>query len=236
MKKGTLIAAAAMSVAFAASVANAQEEKKAPGFLNKPVAAPSSALEIDLASGYNQGVGDITNITGDRVQDYSGAGIAGTLDIGYRATPGFSIGVYGQGTLYNANDRLANGTDVRDLTAGIQANFHFRPYRAMDPWLGIGGGYHGYWVVPDVGQNTNRQGLEIARVRAGADFRVSNEVALGPMIGAATTLFLQEKLPGDTEFHSIDGKRLNFWFFGGLLGRFDMAGTSIRKTAATAAR
>src|SRR4051794_30726051 len=198
MKKGTLIAAVALSAVAVASVANAQEEPRAPGFMKKGVAAPSNALEIDIGSGYHQGVGNITNRPLDRVQDYAGAGIAGDLDIGYRATPHFSIGVYGQGTLYNANDRLAHGTDVRDVTAGIQANYHFAPYRAMDPWVGLGTGYHGFWVVPDTGPNTSRSGLEIARVRAGADFRVANEFALGPVIGADTSLFLSEKLPGDT--------------------------------------
>jgi hypothetical protein len=234
MKKGTFIAAAAVSVAAVASVANAQEAK--PSFISKGVGAPSNALEIDLGSGYNQGVGDINGIPGNTIQNYSGAGIAGALDIGYRATPHFSIGAYGQGTLYNANDRLAEGTDVRDLTAGIQANFHFMPYRAMDPWIGIGSGYHGYWVVPDVGPNANLAGWEIARIRAGADFRLANEFALGPMIGAATTLFLSEKLPGDTEWHSVENEHLNFWFFAGLIGRFDMAGTSYKQAAATASR
>src|SRR5690242_12250810 len=65
MKKGTLFAAAVSVVALAASVANAQEEKKAPGFVSRPVGAPSNALEIDLATAYNQGVGNFTSRAGD---------------------------------------------------------------------------------------------------------------------------------------------------------------------------
>src|SRR5438105_834837 len=91
MNKGTLTAAAALVALTAVSVSNAQEERRLPGGLNKPVAAPSNALEVDVGTGYHQGFGGITNRPSDRVQDYSGAGIALGLDIGYRVNPHFSI-------------------------------------------------------------------------------------------------------------------------------------------------
>lgn len=233
MKSAVLIAAAATSALSIVSVAHAQEMAPPTG---RRVAAPKNALELGVGVGYNQGVGDITNRSGDRVQDFSGAGIGAEVDVGYRFSPAFMLGLYGLGTEYNANNSLASGTNVRDLTAGIQANWHFMPFGSIDPWVGLGSGYHGYWVVPDSGPNTIRQGLELARVRAGVDYRIRPEVSVGPFIGADASLFLSEKLPGDTSFHAIDGEKVNYFFFAGLGGRFDTIGQAIPPPSNVASR
>ncbi len=231
MKKGIWIAAGAAGVLSVASVANAQEAPKGNIF-NRPVLAPSSAIEIGVNGGYTQGVGDISNAPGNRIQDLEGAGGAIGLNLGYRASPHFEVGVYGQGGFYNSQ---ISSTAVRDFTGGVQANYHFTPYRGMDPWVGLGTGYHGLWLSPDNGPNTSYAGWEIARLRVGADFRVSNEIALGPMVGASANIFFSEKLPGDTSFHNVSGERVNASFFAGLMGRFDLAGTSVREPASNVA-
>lgn len=231
MNKGIWVAAGAAGVLAFASTASAQEAPRGNIF-NRPVLAPSNALEISVNAGYAQGVGDISNAPGQRIQDIAGAGGAVGLDIGYRATPHLLVGVYGQGAMYN---NQIGDTDVRDFTGGIQANLHFAPYVGMDPWIGLGTGFHGLWLAQP-GPNANYLGWEIGRVRLGADFRVSNEVALGPQIGASANLYLSEKLPGDTSFHDVSNKRVNVAFFAGLQGRFDMAGMSVRPASNVAAR
>jgi hypothetical protein len=247
MKSAVLIAAAATSALSIVSVAHAQTQQTtivntpppaaeaAPPTAGRRVAAPKNALELGVGVGYSQGVGNISTFPGDRVQDYAGAGIGFTGEIGYRVNPPFMIGAYGQFTEYNANNRLVSGTNVRDVRAGIQANWHFMPTNSFDPWVGLGAGWHAFYVVPDSGPNLTRQGLDVARARLGVDYKVIPEVALGPVIGADMSLFLSQKL-GETGYHSIDNERLNFFFFAGLAGRFDLIGEAVGGPATVASR
>jgi hypothetical protein len=230
MNKGIWVAAAAAGVLAVPAVASAQEAPRG-NFFNRPVLAPSSALEIGVNGGYNQGFGDIT--PGTRVQDLTGAGGAVGLDVGYRATPHLMVGTYGQYSQFGSD---VAGSNIRDFTAGIEGNVHFAPYTGMDPWVGLGTGYHGFWVDPNNGPATNLSGWEIARVRVGADFRASNEVALGPMVGGSANIFLTEKLPGDASFHNVPSPRVNATIFAGINGRFDLAGTSVRPASNVAGR
>lgn len=232
MRKGIIwVAAAAAGVLMVPVAASAQEARG--NLFTKPIGAPSRALEIAVGGGYAQPFGNISTAPGQALQDFTNAGAAVNLDIGYRATPNFMVGVYGQ---YGQYDSDFARVTARDFSGGLQANFHLAPDVGMDPWIGIGSGYHGFWLVPDNLPNSNYSGWEIVRGRLGADFRVSNELAIGPQVGAAMTLYFSEKLPGDTSFHSINSNRLNGSVFAGLYGRFDMAGTSVKRVSTVAGR
>jgi hypothetical protein len=228
MSRPIVMAVTAGALLAAAGAASAQEAPSRVRCANCPPGAPSGSLELGLGIGWANSAGRFTSAAGDHVGDYAGAGAAAAVDIGVRVTPRWMLGIYGQGTEYHESDRLPSTTDVRDLTAGVQAGMHFAPYSDMDPWVSVGTGYHGFWVVPSSGSNTSRQGIEIVRARAGLDFRVSPYIALGPVAGADTSLFLSEKFPGDEGFHSVSGERLNFFFFAGLQTRLDLGGTLVR--------
>lgn len=231
MNKGIWVAsAAAAGVLAIPSVASAQESRT--NFFNREVAAPSQALEIAVKGGYSQSVGDIR--PGTRIQDIGGAGGAVGLDVGYRATPRFFMGAYGQYGQYG--NQTPGSATIRDATAGLQGAVHFAPYSGMDPWVALGSGWHGLWIDNNNAPNASYQGWQIARLRVGADFRVSNEVALGPEVGAAANIYLTERLPGESQFHNVGSPHVNASFFAGLTGRFDMAGTSVRPAASVAKR
>lgn len=221
MKRGLIIPITASLFALA-SYASAQEAPR-PSFLGRPVEAPRNALELGVGAQYSQGMGRLSARHGDTVRSIAGAGATGEVNVGWRFTPHFSMGVYGTGSQFDANDRLPSGTNVRGMTAGIQANYHFNPFRAMDPWVGIGGGWRGLWVVPERGAVTARQGLDIARLQIGADYRIAPELAIGPVIGADVSMFLSEKFPQET-MAPINGPRLNLFVSAGLAGRFDLLG------------
>ena len=207
-----------------AGVAGAQEQADtlSTGF-DHPVPAVSRALEIAVGGGYLQGAGDIAQGAA-RVQDLSGPGGTVELQLAYRATPNFAIGGYGTFSQFGTGDNVSSGTDVRSTTAGAFAAWHFRPDMSVDPWISLASGWRGFWLSPDSGKNTSLQGWEIARLQVGLDYRVSPEVAIGPVIGASVNTFFTEDNPTTNGFTNISDPRANFFFFGGLQARFDVGG------------
>src|SRR5689334_23327229 len=102
--------------------AQAQEVGQ-PNYFEKAMPAPSKAFEINFASAYNQGWGNLTDTQsivgrtfgGRQVQDVAGAGLQFELDLGWRATPSLAVGVYGTIAGYT-NQTPVNGTNFRSLT------------------------------------------------------------------------------------------------------------------------
>jgi hypothetical protein len=202
------------------------EEAPRPSFFDKSMAAPVGAFELNFATAYNQGWGNLTDSVsptartlGRQVQDFAGAGIVFELDLGYRASPMFAAGVYGTVGGYT-NQTVLSGADTRSLTAGVQGQWFMRPFRAFSPWITLGSGYRGSWFVPEVGGITARHGWELARLQIGADFRVSTEVAVAPYVAGDVNLVFSETLPnGDAR--NLHGPPAFASFTAGVLGRFD---------------
>jgi outer membrane protein W len=218
---------------FAASSAYAEEKEAQPAggdLFSEQTPTVSNALELGVAAGYAQGVGDIAKGRGT-VQDLSGPGGAFEVDVGYRLSPQFMIGVYGTGAQFAKGDSLADGTDVRSVTAGVQANYHFRPNYTVDPWVGLGSGWRGLWLSPDAGKDTSMQGWELARLQVGADYRISPEVAITPVLGADLSMYLTENGPGLSGYTNISDPRVNVAFFAGIGARFDVLGKTGGTTA-----
>jgi hypothetical protein len=202
--------------------------------VSERVPTVSNALELGVGAGYAQGVGDIAKGR-STMQDLSGPGGAVEVDVGYRLSPEFMIGVYGTGAQFARGDIVTDGTDVRSATAGVQANYHFRPSYRIDPWVGLGTGWKGMWLSPDSGKDTSLQGLELARLQVGADYRISPEVAITPVLGADLSMFLSENGPGLSGYTNIADPRVNVAFFAGIGARFDVLGKNGGTTAATPA-
>jgi hypothetical protein len=221
--------------------ANAQEAGQ-PSYFQRQMAAPTQAFEIGVSGVYNQGWGNLTDsvsprapLTGRQVQDVSGAGIGGELQLGYRFAPPASVGVFGTFTEFDADQRLLSGTNVRSILAGLQGTWHVRPFHTLDPWVTLGSAWRGYWIVPEVGGITSYQGWEIARLQIGLDMRASREIAIAPYVSGGFDVFFSEKLP------NIDARNLNpvpvsGWFGAGVMGRFDVGGRYVTPATMTAAR
>jgi hypothetical protein len=224
MKNMTLFALSFTSLlAGNLAYADDNESPSADGSFDHHVAAPANALEIGVATGYTQGVGPIG---GDmqHVEDISKAGGAFELDAMYRINPTFAVGGYGSFAKYASGDQISDQTDVLGATAGIQATAHLRPDRSVDPWVSLGGGWRGLWLSPQSGKNSSLQGLELARLQVGVDYRVTEDVAIAPVIGGSLNLFLSEDSPMTSQYTDITDKKVNFIGFAGLAGRFDLGG------------
>ena len=190
--------------------------------IDHAVPAVYQALEIGIGGGYSQGIGDIAKNM-NTVQDVSGPGGGVELQLGYRIIPELAIGAYGTYSQQAKGDAMDDG-HAHGATAGVFANWHFRPARSIDPWIGVATGWRALWTVPAEGENTTFHGLEIARLQVGLDYRITPEVAIAPVIGAGMSVFLTRNGPGTDGFDDVKGSHPSFFFFGGLLGRFDLFG------------
>jgi hypothetical protein len=186
------------------------------------VAAPGNAFELGVATGYTQGAGPVGGNLA-HLEDLSGAGAAVELDASYRINPTFSIGAYGTFSKYATGDLVSNA-DVLGAAAGIQAAAHLRPDRSVDPWVSLGAGWKGLWLNADQGKNTSLQGLDLARLQIGVDYRVSKDIAISPVIGGSLGLFVSQDSPMTTDYTELSDKKVNFTGFAGLAGRFDLGG------------
>jgi hypothetical protein len=224
MKNLSLIALSFTSLlAGGLAYADGNDSLETSSSFDHEVAAPSNALEIGVATGYTQGVGPVGG-SEQHVEDLSKGGGAIELDAMYRINPTFAVGAYGSFSKYATGDHISDQNDILGATAGIQAAAHLRPERSVDPWVSLGAGWRGLWVSPDSGKNTSLQGLELARLQVGVDYRVNQDVSIAPVISGSLNMFVSEDSPMTTKYTEISDKKANFIGFAGLAGRFDIGG------------
>jgi hypothetical protein len=207
-----------------ASVAWADEAVQVSAPAPETTAGLNNALEIGIGAGYAHGVGDVGSGV-PSLTDSGGPGTSLELDIGWRIDPHFLVGVYGTGAWFSTGDHSGNARNNWSATAGVQGNYHFLPGERMDPWVALGAGWRGYWVNRPEGRDS-RQGLDLARVQVGVDFPVANGITIAPFVGATGTLFLSQQLAQESSYSDIQDRKLSFFLNGGVMGRFDLFGSS----------
>jgi outer membrane protein W len=224
MKATNLIPILALLVPAAASADPSQlEELDTSGLIDHAVAAPRNALELSVAAGYSQGAGAIGGGMAD-LDDVATAGGVIDVGVGYRITPNLALGAYGTLAKYANGDAIADGDRLVRASAGVQAAWHFRPDRSVDPFVSLGGGWQGLWINPDQGKTTSLQGLELARLQLGVDYRLSEDVSIAPVVGGSLGMFVSQDSPMTADATEITDKKVNFTGFAGIAGRFDLGG------------
>ncbi len=183
-----------------------------------------NAFEIGVGTGYAQGGGKLGGAMGS-LEDVAGPGGLVEVSLGYRIIPQVSIGAYGTFSKFQKGDDLLTDTDVIGASAGLQGAWHFRPARSVDPWVSLGAGWKALWLDPGAGKTTSLQGLDLARLQIGADYRVSKDVAITPVIGATLSMFVSQDSAMTDELTEIQDKELHVTGFAGLAGRFDLGGS-----------
>jgi hypothetical protein len=187
------------------------------------VAPVSNALELGVGVGYLQGGGKLGGDLGS-LEDVTGAGASVEVDVGWRIIPQLSVGAYGTFSQFQRGDDLASNTDVLGASAGLQAAWHFRPDRSVDPWVSLGTGWKALWLDPSNGKTTALQGIELARLQVGADYRLSKDIAIAPVIGGSLTMFVSQDSAMTTDYDEINDKKVNLSGYAGIAGRFDLGG------------
>jgi hypothetical protein len=208
---------------FVPGIAFAQPESSetTTGF-DHPVPAVKNAVEIGVAVGYTQGGGKLGGGMGN-LEDVSHQGGTVELSLGYRILPQLSVGAYGSFAQYSRGDAIDSNTDVLGATAGIQTAWHIRPARSVDPWLSFGAGWKSLWFSPSNGSTTSLQGIELARLQLGVDYRLSKDIAIAPVIGGSISTFVSQDMTMANQTE-INDKKVSLTGFAGLSGRFDLGG------------
>ncbi len=227
-----VLAAATLAVA-STSQAHAQGTATARGpeqvnYFEQAMAAPKNAFELSVSTGYTQGSGMLQGGVG--MPSVATPGFAVGLGAGYRIDPRWAVGVSGQYDELTAE--RANG--ARGFTTGVSATYHFSPYVRTDPWIQAGTGYRLLWETHNAPIPTLlTHGFQLAKVSAGVDIRLSNEVAIAPTIGADLNVFVWQDA-GNTV--AIADPRASMFFFAGVQGRFDVGATYQTESTTTAKR
>jgi hypothetical protein len=231
-KHGFAIASGALALTCAGTALaqqTATQQMEAPTYVTTPFRAPRNAFEINVNTGYTQGFGDI--MPGQKIGDVADAGLGIGLDLGYRATPGFSISASAQYQEFDPDNSL-KATATRGLTAGLNATWHFAPFQRVDPTFALGTGYRLLWEVPE-GPNNNllTHGFQLVKGQLGLDVRLNDSIAIGPMVGADLTLFLWQNPEGPAGNREIDDPRISTFVYAGVQGRFDIGGQRVAPVA-----
>ncbi len=216
---------AAIAAALIAAPLYAQEVSVTPESPSAKI-APNNAFELTLGGGYAQGWGGIGSGQRDLTDLTSGGGEL-QLGLGWRIDPRFMVGVYGTGGYY-ATRTATSGANIWTATAGVQGNYHFMPMNEWDPWIGLSSGWRGMWIH-DIGTDS-WHGLDVAKLTAGVDYRVSSQFAISPYASAGLTTFLTQKFAGQSEFSNVHSPDVNVWLAAGIQGRFDIGGGSSHGT------
>jgi len=219
--KSLVHCAAFFVVAAVSSFASAQDETAPRSRVMST--APSHAFELTLGSGFAQGFGDVSKTM--HLADLAGEGAAIQVGLGYRANPRFMIGAYAEGSGYDAGDLNSRQAHPLGAAAGLQAQWHYAPFRRAHPWVGIGAGWRGYWESGHDSVTRSLQGADLLRMQLGADVRLSPGFSLSPVLGVSLAEYFAQKQPGAPSFHAVDAPRTNIFLFAGALGRFDIGGS-----------
>lgn len=222
-------AIAALALATVPRSASAGESDRGNGYFRNYVPAPSGAAELTVGGGYTQGFGQVTKGGANNINDLANAGGAVEVGLSSRMTPYTSVGVTGAYEQYSTGRTLDTESSARGASFGLNAQYHFAPYRRADPWVKLGVGYRLLWQNPSLGPNVLYHGFELAKAQIGVDVRVSPMLAIGPMVGADLNLLLWQRAGGENT--RIEDPRVNTFVFAGLQARFDTGGTSVPESA-----
>jgi len=208
------------SILLATTAAALAEPSDALNLRTMPAA--SNALELTIGASYAQGTGDLGGDMGTMQDVGPGGGVEAS--IGWRATPNLSIGGYANFVGFGDSDGSSNA--VVTASAGLKVDWHFLPAASIDPWVSVGTGVK-LLGIENGDDHLALTGFELAKVQVGVDYRVNGHFAIGPVIGASATMFTHrtEDVMSDDALE-LDDKKVNWTFSAGLVGRFDVFGTT----------
>jgi hypothetical protein len=204
-----------------AASAEEKDEVRSTSEKSRSLSPATHDVEMTIGTGYEQGFGNVGSGQ-PALTDIGTAGGAVQVGVGYRLIPQLTLGVYGSGAMFGRGDQVDPSTNLYSAAAGVQADWHFLSAgHEIDPWLSLGSGWRGYWAHGDQG-TTSMQGMELAKLQIGVDYRVDEAVAIGPVVGVDLSTFFTQSTPTAGGFSNISNPNVNTFLFAGLQGRFDI--------------
>jgi hypothetical protein len=227
----TLVFTSVLATFFATSLARAEEDRPS----EKPTdVAPRNALELNIGQGFSQGFGEPASQS-DSLSQLSRGGMSLQLGLGYRLNPHWMIGSYAEGARYFKKSDAPDGTVAYGAAFGMQVQWHALPYSQIDPWIGLGGGWRGYWLDAGDAGHESLYGFDIVRLRIGADYKLGPSTSVGPMLGATMTVFDSVRTLDAESTESTKNPAVSTFVFAGFQGRFEIGGERVARSGRTVA-
>lgn len=151
------------------------------------------------------------------------------VDLGYRISEHFFVGIYGQLGFGTTGPELAgpcgsmSGLDcgVYSHRLGIETQVHLVPNGTFDPWIGYGLGFEWFstYIVDGSNENTfTASGFEFGNFQLGLDFRLVDHFFFGPVLSGSVGQYssIERCITGSCTDESIADKALHGWIVLGI--------------------
>jgi hypothetical protein len=155
---------------------------------------PRTGFQMDIRTGYSVPMGKAWGVAklDNQLSDISGGQVPIIVDIGAKVIPELFVGGYlalafggPGGRLKDDCERMNADCASVAVHAGVEAQYHILPGRAVNPWLGYGLGFESLGIgrtVNGVSTSAGFSGFEFARFMAGVDFRITRVFGVGPFV------------------------------------------------------
>jgi opacity protein-like surface antigen len=170
--------------------------------------AADSGIELGARTGFAFAGGNVGTPQGgmnEPINNYVAGQFPLWLDLGYRIDPRLYLGgffSYGFGVVSDENQTTCRETNVScsasDTRLGVMGRYRFPVTGALAPWFGVGFGYE--WgnftwrgqtqgVDASLKIDSTWSGFEFANLQAGADYHLTPQVVIAPVVSVAIGQF-----------------------------------------------
>lgn len=204
-------------VLLVSSVAAAQSRNQA----QRDERPDRAGLDLAVRVGYAIPFGDVDGDRGSLSGRVSGA-VPFVIEAGYRFDRHFTLGPYFQYAIAqvqeNTNTGCTGNTDCSGwvVRTGLEGLYHFDTSSVVAPWVGLGAGYE--WTsysgsAANVGFSASANGWEFVNVQVGGDFRLGQNVTLGPFVSFSVARYGSESgtLGGLTGSSDVTNPSVHEW-------------------------
>lgn len=171
-----------------------------------PEFAVSGNVGLGAGYVYKNGLSAAGTVESLKITDSAKVSIPLLVELGFRATPRFYLGVWGSWEkVFTKENPLScpEGFDcsTHQWRVGPEVRYHLSPDAGFDPWIGLGVGLEileshvegttqiqvapGVTVPADVDTRVTDRGPTFARLALGGDMRLSRMLSLGPIFTAS---------------------------------------------------
>jgi hypothetical protein len=208
-----------------------EEGEKAEAAASVSTADMAGKLHIGLRLGYGFMLG---STTGDEPPIEFNGMFPIWLDLGYRFSPSVLLALYGQYGFVSMECLDGASCSANMMRFGLQVQYYFAPAAKIDPWVGLGVGYElantNIVVTNFPDSPASFKGVDFANLQAGADFKVSPAVGVGPFLSFSFGRYSSGSaegpayglLPGETREGGVSKKSFHEWLVLGLRGSFNL--------------
>jgi hypothetical protein len=227
----TLAALLAVALLAPPALASAQYDPSAPprpggGVVRGP---GPQGITFSARLGYGIPSGPISDEGDGALDDLVDWKVPLWVEVGFRFNPQVWGGLYLELASTSVNDAFClpgRSCDASDIRFGLDLQLHLRPYRPIDPWIGIGFGVEVLRAEAfDLGANDISEfsyaGLELPLLEGGVDVALSPYVSMGPYVSWSLGTFTSFRVetPGLSDIDGrIDDRALHSWFEVGVKG------------------